>query len=334
MILVKSAEFVSELTDHECIGFKQNDNQIMYHLRKLGQPAVIFGEDHQARIIRLKKAESEIDLEEELKREWIQENTLHEIKKEEKKHFETNFLLLQKDCKNRHFDTKTSKFDHHFIKNISSFKTSNATKVLTRTSEKIPEKLEENNFRTEDQCIKYIKKWCYYWKKSLLFRNKDVRESSRGRRAFEDYKTTIKAFQYLFGQLKSQSLPEDIKKGIWFVVQAMKERNYMHADAILLNAIAIGNAPWPIGVTQVGIHTKSAAREKISTTHLNKSAAAHIMGDEATRKYLHGLKRLLTCIQRLFPTDPSRCVEFDNERNNSEFTGDYGSKKLTLIEAE
>merc|ERR1712176_1004116 len=119
------------------------------------------------------------------------------------------------------------------------------------------------------------------------------------------------------GQLKSHTITKEVKNGIWLMVQAMKERNYMHANAILLNAIAIGNAPWPIGVTQVGIHTKSAAREKISTSHSNKNAAAHIMRDEATRKYLHGLKRLLTVVQRIFPTDPSRCIEFDSEQDNS-----------------
>ena len=47
--------------------------------------------------------------------------------------------------------------------------------------------------------------------------------------------------------------------------------------------LAIGNAPWPIGVTSVGIHERSA-REKISHV-MNASGAAHIMNDEATRKY-------------------------------------------------
>lgn len=43
-----------------------------------------------------------------------------------------------------------------------------------------------------------------------------------------------------------------------------------------------GNNPWPIGVTSVGIHERSA-REKIS--HV-MNGGAHIMNDEATRKYL------------------------------------------------
>merc|ERR1712093_940798 len=105
--------------------------------------------------------------------------------------------------------------------------------------------------------------------------------------------------------------------GIWLVVQAIRVRKYLKADSILLNAIAIGNAPWPIGVTQVGIHTKSASREKISTSHLNKNAAAHVMGDEATRKYLHGMKRMLTVIQRLYPTEPHRSIEFNESLDHS-----------------
>lgn len=68
--------------------------------------------------------------------------------------------------------------------------------------------------------------------------------------------------------------------------------------------LAIGNAPWPIGVTSVGIHERSA-REKISHV-MNTSGQAHIMNDEATRKYLQGLKRLITFVQRAYPTDPSR----------------------------
>jgi hypothetical protein len=81
-----------------------------------------------------------------------------------------------------------------------------------------------------------------------------------------------------------------------------------HADSTRLTRcarrLAIGNAPWPIGVTSVGIHERSA-REKISHV-MNTSGQAHIMNDEATRKYLQGLKRLISFVQRAYPTDPSR----------------------------
>lgn len=49
--------------------------------------------------------------------------------------------------------------------------------------------------------------------------------------------------------------------------------------------MAIGNAPWPIGVTMVGIHARTG-REKIFSRNV-----AHVMNDETQRKYIQGLKR-------------------------------------------
>lgn len=44
--------------------------------------------------------------------------------------------------------------------------------------------------------------------------------------------------------------------------------------------MAIGNAPWPIGVTMVGIHARTG-REKIFSKHV-----AHVLNDETQRKYI------------------------------------------------
>ena len=76
--------------------------------------------------------------------------------------------------------------------------------------------------------------------------------------------------------------------------------------------LAIGNAPWPIGVTMVGIHERSA-REKIYT-----NSVAHIMNDETTRKYLQSIKRLMTLCQRRYPALPSKSVEFNSLANGSD----------------
>jgi pre-mRNA-splicing factor 18 len=78
---------------------------------------------------------------------------------------------------------------------------------------------------------------------------------------------------------------------------------YLQASDAYLQ-MAIGNAPWPIGVTMVGIHARTG-REKIFSKNV-----AHVMNDETQRKYLQGLKRLMTKCQQYFPTDPSRCVEY------------------------
>ena len=35
------------------------------------------------------------------------------------------------------------------------------------------------------------------------------------------------------------------------------------------------------------------------------------MNDEATRKFIHGFKRLMTWVQKTYPSDPSRCLNFN-----------------------
>ena len=44
--------------------------------------------------------------------------------------------------------------------------------------------------------------------------------------------------------------------------------------------MAIGNGAWPLGVTQVGIHSRTG-RERISSSHV-----AHVLNDETARKFI------------------------------------------------
>ena len=57
--------------------------------------------------------------------------------------------------------------------------------------------------------------------------------------------------------------------------------------------MVVYNAPWPIEV------------ENISSKNV-----AHVLNDETQRKYIQGLKRLITKAQEYFVTDPSRSVDF------------------------
>ena len=95
------------------------------------------------------------------------------------------------------------------------------------------------------------------------------------------------------------------------IVKRCMERDYLSAMDQYIK-LAIGNAPWPIGVTMVGIHERSA-REKIYT-----NSVAHIMNDETTRKYLQSIKRLMTLCQRRYPSAPSKSVEFNSLANGSD----------------
>ena len=69
--------------------------------------------------------------------------------------------------------------------------------------------------------------------------------------------------------------------------------------------IAIGNAPWPMGVTMVGIHERSG-RSKIFSSQvarkiiewIDHSCLLDILNDETQRKYLQTIKRLMTLSQK------------------------------------
>ena len=74
----------------------------------------------------------------------------------------------------------------------------------------------------------------------------------------------------------------------------IQKREYVSANDVYLQ-LAIGNAPWPIGVTMVGIHERSA-RERISSPQ-----TAHVLNDEASRKWLQAIKRIITFSQTKYP---------------------------------
>ena len=151
----------------------------------------------------------------------------------------------------------------------------------------------------------HCRRWFKAWRDDLDARGEEARSSREGRKADDRYHLQLSYFKPLFQHLERRDLNEEIKVGLWEIVEAARNRNYQQANQLYLN-LSIGTAPWPIGVTSVGIHERSA-REKIS---FSWNGEAHIMNDEATRKYLQALQQLLRHVQRLFPTDPSRSMDF------------------------
>ncbi|KAI1739869.1 hypothetical protein F4680DRAFT_126489 [Xylaria scruposa] len=103
----------------------------------------------------------------------------------------------------------------------------------------------------------------------------------------------------LFRKFESGDLDDDILRPVVEIVQAAQERRYVDANDGYLR-LSIGKAAWPIGVTMVGIHERSA-REK-----LHDGERGHVMGDEVTRKYLQSIKRCLTFAQVRWPPEDIR----------------------------
>ncbi|XP_073184826.1 pre-mRNA-splicing factor 18 isoform X3 [Lepidochelys kempii] len=142
------------------------------------------------------------------------------------------------------------------------------------------------------------------WAKELNAREDYVKRGVQGKLNSATQKQTESYLRPLFRKLRKRTLPADIKESITDIIKFMLQREYVKANDAYLQ-MAIGNAPWPIGVTMVGIHARTG-REKIFSKHV-----AHVLNDETQRKYIQGLKRLMTICQKHFPTDPSKCVEYN-----------------------
>jgi pre-mRNA-splicing factor 18 len=123
------------------------------------------------------------------------------------------------------------------------------------------------------------------------------------------YRQTLSYLEPLHDRLARRALDDELLTGLWMIARHARERNYLAANDVYLR-LAIGNKAWPIGVTSVGIHERSA-REKIAEHTAEGRGGAHIMTDEASRKFLQAVKRLLGVVQRLRPTDPSRAADFN-----------------------
>lgn len=84
--------------------------------------------------------------------------------------------------------------------------------------------------------------------------------------------------------MRTRTLEPDVLRLLSEIVHHMQSRQYQKANDAYLR-LSIGNAAWPIGVTAVGIHERSA-REKITEDNV-----AHVLNDEVSRKYIQSVKR-------------------------------------------
>ncbi|XP_071719931.1 uncharacterized protein [Rutidosis leptorrhynchoides] len=163
----------------------------------------------------------------------------------------------------------------------------------------------------EDKILVFFKKLLIEWNQELDEMTDQEKRTAKGKSTFATFKQCARYLNPLFKFCRKKVLPDDIRQALMLVVNCCMEREYLTAMDHYIR-MAIGNAPWPIGVTMVGIHERSA-REKIYT-----NSVAHVMNDETTRKYLQSVKRLMTFCQRRYPTMPSKAVEFNSLANGSD----------------
>ena len=158
---------------------------------------------------------------------------------------------------------------------------------ITETKETKEEKEEEEEPTDDFSRIRsWIKARLKAWESALESRSDADKRSAQGRLKTKTYKQTKEYIRPLTRLCKRKGLEPSIKSSLIEMIAHCDAGEFVKAnDAYIL--VAIGNAAWPIGVTSVGIHTRTA-REKVEQKNV-----AHVMNDEAQRKYLTSFKRLM-----------------------------------------
>lgn len=281
--------------------------EVIRRLRFLKQPVTLFGEDDDARLDRLKyvlKAGlfevDDSDMTEGQTNDFLRD--IVELKKRQK-----SGILSDRKRKSTE-DGGEDKDGGNGDEDLSGDGASSGVdhdKDLKRMKTNFEELCEE------DKILVFFKKLLNEWNQELNEMTETEKRTAKGKSMVATFKQCARYLNPLFKFCRKKVLPDDIKQALMLVVDCCMRRDYLAAMDHYIK-MAIGNAPWPIGVTMVGIHERSA-REKIYT-----NSVAHIMNDETTRKYLQSVKRLMTFAQRRYPTMPSKAVEFNSLANGSD----------------
>lgn len=152
------------------------------------------------------------------------------------------------------------------------------------------------------QLVSYFTLLLEAWRDALAARPTAVAASTAGKAALTAYTSSVMHLRPLFVQFERGTLEPHLLAAVLEIVSAAQDRRYVDANDAYLR-LSIGKAAWPIGVTMVGIHERSA-REKLSEHgQARTDGVAHIMSDEGTRKWLQSLKRCLSFAQTRWPPE-------------------------------
>ncbi|UKK00890.2 pre-mRNA splicing protein [Theileria orientalis] len=291
--LKKIEEFYDkkQVKDEDKVYDRTNDipvEEVVKRLRKLRQPATLFGESHKDRCERLFSQETDVD-----DLEASQNIYVDAIMGR------NNYLISKYINKNV---TQVDFFDDY---------------------KDLPETSKHYRYLIHISFVLRIFHWVSQmlrgWEQQMMDCREDLVKEGK---EFEAKKNeamlvqTKKDITPLLKLIKSKKLDEDILDKLFRIVECCEKGEFKEAhDAYML--LAIGNAAWPMGVTMVGIHER-AGRSKIFT-----SEVAHILNDETTRKYIQMFKRLISFAQTKFGKDPSKILvdmtsrEDQNKSSNS-----------------
>ena len=199
---------------------------------------------------------------------------------------------------------------HHESEGVSSHREGQTSDSMNTETESVSPTKEDSrsNERKEDEFAKSDEGRIYHWINRLLIgwreeldnRPAFEKQTAQGRQNEAAVRECEEKLAPLLRLLETKTLEKNILEHLIGIVHECDNREYRRAFDRYIQ-LTIGNAPWPIGVTMVGIHARSG-REKIA-----ESKVKHLMKDETVRAYMTSFKRLMTRCQTVSPPDaPSK----------------------------
>lgn len=221
-------------------------HRVKRQLRLLGEPVTLFGETDAQRIERLKQIQ--------LRKQDIEESSAGQ--------------------KNRMVDVRqTIEKELSAVEELRNAQNNDDEQVQRRRqlqeeiAKKKAEKFSKDRPRSEFQtsgeyAVFAVKRLVYIWETELGKRDVAEVKSPEGIQATATFDIVKKDVKPFYEDVRSGTIDKDLLHLIDRMLQQMQERDYLHAHETFIQ-FSIGNAAWPMGVSNVGIHER-AAREKIS----------------------------------------------------------------------
>jgi pre-mRNA-splicing factor 18 len=317
-----------------------NAAETVRRLRLLGEPATLFAEDDAARRARLRVAQSSIVVEDEHaggQQANERRAVLEALAREERARREKSAARLggepfgssSRADEGAGVGPGSDAFLSDYERATKNVADGNGdaddggalADAFAAAAKRVAKARDAESAHPADQVVHFLKSLLEEWQREVdanVARDENWTRTEVGRQSAANVRLCAEHLKPLFKKCKKRALPADLERALFLVVKRMKARDYRAAaDAYV--GVAIGNAAWPIGVTMVGIHERSAR------TKINAQTQAHAMHDEETRKFLQSVKRLMTFAQRRFPTTPSLSLDFNSGVN--------GWDKESLMEA-
>ncbi|PVU91482.1 hypothetical protein BB561_004369 [Smittium simulii] len=249
-----------------------SDADIIKKLRSRSEPIRLFAETDQQRKNRLRALELKDEKSEGQRNDFMR--ALDEMES-------GNLLEQLKEKANFNHDEKLKA-----KKKLDLLLEYDTTQINLKTLEKSPDKI-------YTLVYVYFKRMLYEWEEYLNDQHEN-KLTTAGKLAAATQRQSSEYMKPFFRILKKKTIDHNVIARISEIAMYMQQREYIKANDAYLR-LAIGNSPWPIGVTMVGIHERSA-RENI-----HASKVAHVLNDETQRKWIQSIKRLMTFAQTKYP---------------------------------